>query len=972
MRNKYIFFLILIQLFLTVRIRAQVDCKIITNSYVNNVQALAKDHDNFIWLGTQDAVYRFDGKSFNSISNSKNNTGNSWQSVLQIKYFEKSDKLLVASINDGIAIYNKLDNSYRFQPLKLNLPNFINCSDIFMSQNAYWVCTNQGIKRFQLAKKNKVYSAINETQIDSLQCIASYHKDDMLSLIDNKNIFKQYKIADKNLKLTTKINFGKYLSPGEEFVKMIFNKDDVYLATMNGFWHLKFARNKITHEKKYLIGQNVLGITLDGAGFPLVSSRNMVYRLTNHNVTPILQQSSNFPAITSIVNYATTMILGLQSGLAITSPKNSFTKFNNLSNGKSLGHVYHISEKINNEIILSGEGNLHKYNIITNDIKNIDDKNSYLKAIPINKDGWIVSSTNQPFYLNSKNELIPLQKIFNEFETFKDFAIANVVKLSTDQYILSSFNEKGVLVWDKAGRKTYADTFFVFDGKQIMKSNNIFKHKQNIFLLGDSCIYQFKIENKTRSVKTISHDNKKYNVFMDMCKVGNFYALASYGNGIILCDSNLKVTKVINESNGLSNNGVYQVFNIGDTAILITSNNGLSNYNLNTNYIRKYFENDGLHNNLFEQYSGQQDGDIIYAGGNEGFTKIDLTKLGGNISIPIHPSFTNLELLYAGKPIITQNMEGNSEFEIPTDVIQATVHFQAIQYPLSSNLNYYYRINKIADSWIDLKNENYFSLIGLTPGKYSIEVKVVEQNHKEYHFPKILLHFLPKWYQTFLFKLLLVLTILALITLLYRFRIRQLKKVLIVRQKISQNLHDDIGSTLSAINLYTQVAKLNDGNSSAIENIDQNTKEVLEKLDDIIWATNPKNDKLKNLQERMEDFAIPLLNACSINFIFNHGDEIKEHKIGEAIRQNLFIIFKETINNVAKHSQCHNCTVSLTQKNKNIYYSITDDGMGFDATKPTQRNGLINMQLRVKELRGKILIDSSENNGTIISIVLPL
>ena len=249
----------------------------------------------------------------------------------------------------------------------------------------------------------------------------------------------------------------------------------------------------------------------------------------------------------------------------------------------------------------------------------------------------------------------------------------------------------------------------------------------------------------------------------------------------------------------------------------------------------------------------------------------------------------------------------------------------------------------------------------------------MDANNEEKLFEKFLiLHIDPKWHQTNAFKLLLILVVAFVLLLLYNFRIRQLKKVFQVRQKISQNLHDDIGSTLSAISLYTQVAKLKDNDNSAINNIDQNTKEVLEKLDDIVWATNPKNDKIKNLVNRMEGFAKPLLNASNIEFNFTHIDNMDDHKIGEATRQGLFIMFKETLNNVLKHAQCNTCTIRLTQKNKMICYVITDDGIGFDPSQPTQRNGLINLKLRVHELNGKLSISSLPGNGTTISIQLPL
>jgi signal transduction histidine kinase len=258
------------------------------------------------------------------------------------------------------------------------------------------------------------------------------------------------------------------------------------------------------------------------------------------------------------------------------------------------------------------------------------------------------------------------------------------------------------------------------------------------------------------------------------------------------------------------------------------------------------------------------------------------------------------------------------------------------------------------------------------PGTYTLEVKAANEDGVECQPITMQLHFLPKWYQTFLFKLSVALTIAGLLYILYAFRIRQLKKVFSVRQKISSDLHDDIGSTLSTINMYSQIAQLQPNQPGYANTIQENTQEVLEKLDDIVWATNPKNDQVQNLVERIDAFARPLLQAKKIQFIFNANDSIGQQKISTATRQNVFLICKEGINNIAKYAQCKTCTITVYTKGKYICCTITDDGIGFDTTQSTERNGLLNMQLRAKAVKGKFTITSSPGNGTEINMELPL
>ena len=427
---------------------------------------------------------------------------------------------------------------------------------------------------------------------------------------------------------------------------------------------------------------------------------------------------------------------------------------------------------------------------------------------------------------------------------------------------------------------------------------------------------------------------------------------------------------MLNQENGLCNNGLYKIF-ASNNAVYVSSNNGISKINIDNYKIKNFFApNDGIHGNSFEEACGAMVDGKIYFGGLDGFTVIDPSKIKDNDVAP-KLYFQEINIETATSKIDTTNLF-LQKLSIPNNYTQAKISFVGLNYQNPTRVNYWYLITELGTNWIDLKNQNFIDLIGISPGKYHLEVKAANEDGVECAPIKMELHFLPKWYQTLLFKILLALVVAGLLFLLYSFRIKQLKKILTVRQKISQNLHDDIGSTLSAINMYTQVAKLQPQENHFMDSIEENTKEVLGKLDDIIWSTNPKNDKIQNLVERMESFAMPLCKAKNVAFIFNHSTISNDNKISEATRQNLFVMFKEAVNNVLKYAQCKTCTVTLEEKNKNIYCTITDDGIGFETSKPTERNGLLNMQLRAKEIKGSCTITSELKKGTVVFIQLPL
>lgn len=396
------------------------------------------------------------------------------------------------------------------------------------------------------------------------------------------------------------------------------------------------------------------------------------------------------------------------------------------------------------------------------------------------------------------------------------------------------------------------------------------------------------------------------------------------------------------------------------------------------------------HNKILLYKFGINDGLSTYKGGARSLSVDVQSKLiywaCNDYLFQINPELLLQGYSHYSKPIVKNIAVNNFEqADVSlTDSIQLDEYYirpkyRNINYDItySSQIGVYkpklrYRLLGYENKWT-ITQSTEIKYFNLPPGRYQLEIQLSAYNDNwsasSYSKTTVLQ---PKWFETLIFKILIFLIVLVMLILIHDFRIRQLKKVLSVRQKISQNLHDDIGSTLSAINMYSQVAKLQPHDGEFFINIEESAQDALGKLDDIIWSTNPKNDKIKNLVERMDGFARPLLQAKNIQFHFNHTSIVDQHKIGESIRQNLFFIFKEAINNVAKYSDCKNCTVTLEIKNKLICCTISDDGKGFDADQPTQRNGILNMQLRAKEMKGSFFIDSIISKGTVIKVRLPI
>jgi two-component system, NarL family, sensor histidine kinase UhpB len=218
---------------------------------------------------------------------------------------------------------------------------------------------------------------------------------------------------------------------------------------------------------------------------------------------------------------------------------------------------------------------------------------------------------------------------------------------------------------------------------------------------------------------------------------------------------------------------------------------------------------------------------------------------------------------------------------------------------------------------------------------------------------------------------LLVLSLISLVLLFsfmfYRYRMEHIKRTDKLRKRLSQDLHDDIGSTLSSINIYAELAKNETGKPHYLEAIKGHTQSVLGSLDDLVWSLQPKNDSLGNLTDRMKLFAVPLLEAKGIEANFANSIN-SDASISFEQRTHIYLAFKEMVNNVAKHSNASRCTMNCISDGKNYVVTVSDNGTGFTENAATnRRNGLSNLRSRAAQCHGKLNIDSIPGNGSTLS-----
>jgi two-component system, NarL family, sensor histidine kinase UhpB len=193
-----------------------------------------------------------------------------------------------------------------------------------------------------------------------------------------------------------------------------------------------------------------------------------------------------------------------------------------------------------------------------------------------------------------------------------------------------------------------------------------------------------------------------------------------------------------------------------------------------------------------------------------------------------------------------------------------------------------------------------------------------------------------------------------------------------MRNNIARDLHDDMGSTLSSINIISKVAMENQDEKiklgEHLKKIHDNSGFILENMSDIVWTINPVNDTLEKIVFKMKEFAADILEPLNIQYNFAEAGQFHNTRLGLQIRKDLYLVFKEAVNNAAKYSRCTRVDIAVRNNDRVIEMEIRDNGDGFDREAVKNGNGLKNMEERATQLHGELSIVSKRGAGTVIKI----
>ena len=197
-----------------------------------------------------------------------------------------------------------------------------------------------------------------------------------------------------------------------------------------------------------------------------------------------------------------------------------------------------------------------------------------------------------------------------------------------------------------------------------------------------------------------------------------------------------------------------------------------------------------------------------------------------------------------------------------------------------------------------------------------------------------------------------------------------------LRGKIARDLHDEMGSTLTSINIISKVAlQQADGNvtmKNNLQKIKDHSGHMMESMSDMVWAINPANDTLEKIILRMKEHAAEILEPVKINHYFMEEGTLDDIKLNLGHRKDLYLIFKEALNNAVKYSEASEIHILLSRGNNCLIMKIKDNGKGFETGKTYSGNGLRNMNTRAKQMQAMLEIQSLPGDGSTVLLQVPI
>lgn len=470
------------------------------------------------------------------------------------------------------------------------------------------------------------------------------------------------------------------------------------------------------------------------------------------------------------------------------------------------------------------------------------------------------------------------------------------------------------------------------------------------------------------------------------------------GGGLNVLSKKDSTYRYFNNEHGLFNNSITTLLQDKTKHLWAGNYFGISRiklpedfHTIKTLFAQNYTVSDGLPHNTITCSAITPNGEQIFVGTVGGLSRILPNQLEDTLAPKL--VFTNFQLL--GKTIVpndssrilTEDINVTKTITLNHNQTFFTLELSGLDFASAAQMRYAYRLVGIHTDWIDNGFQNTLAFNNIAPGDYVLEVKTQGTNGVWSTVKTLNIHVLPPFWRRAWFIALCIALFLLGVYKLYTFRINQLKRVHIVQNSIAADLHDDIGSSLSHIEILSFLSQKQlepeqsrEKAKELMVKISEEVRKTNESLHQLVWTMHAENDGFEPTMTKLNRMAIEILEPQDIRLSFDLPQKaIPTFQFGRERQRDLIMVYKEAITNISKHAQATAVHIVIDIK-KDVVAMLTidieDNGIGCQAKETVSSfggNGLKNMYQRMVKHGGSCIISSNKNGkGTVVAIRLPI
>jgi ligand-binding sensor domain-containing protein/signal transduction histidine kinase len=325
---------------------------------------------------------------------------------------------------------------------------------------------------------------------------------------------------------------------------------------------------------------------------------------------------------------------------------------------------------------------------------------------------------------------------------------------------------------------------------------------------------------------------------------------------------------------------------------------------------------------------------------------------------------------------------------VPPGHEQLEIHYTALNFPAPTEVRFKYRLEGHETAWTEAGDTRVAYYNKVPPGNYRFQVIACNEDGVWNETGDSLdVTVQPQFWQTWWFRAAVALGLVGIVVAVVRYlstqklrrQLQQQASLEKERSRIARDLHDQLGANLTQVALLGEMAEADKNSPTDVEShaqqISQAARDTTRSLDEIVWAVNPSNDTLEGLVNYACKYAQEYLALAGVRYRADVPAQLPAVSIPPEVRHNVFLAFKEAVNNVVKHAQASEARVRLQLQPGNFTLSIEDNGRGFgghDAGAVQTRNGLRNMRRRMEVIHGEFSINAGTGGGTAVRLTVPV